>query len=90
MLATRDKAAKKFAEFVKIANGDAYLVYLALSSAENPTEEEVKEYILKNMGDAVSREDTIIDMTHNVDMRHNAYDIARAAIERLIEEGILK
>ena len=45
MLGTREKAAKKFTEYVKWANGNAYLVYQALSSTEHPTDEYIKRYI---------------------------------------------
>jgi hypothetical protein len=45
MLATRDKAVEKFSEYVRLARGDSYLVYLALSNTENPTDADVRKYI---------------------------------------------
>ena len=45
MRATGDEAAEKFEHFVSLANGDSYLVYLALSSLKDPTDKDIEDYI---------------------------------------------
>ena len=40
-----DKAMEKFVNWVNIADGDAYLVYLALSTLPLPTDENIEEFI---------------------------------------------
>ena len=48
MLATRSKALKAISHYVKLANGDSYLVYKALKETENPTHAKIEAYIKKH------------------------------------------
>jgi len=58
MLGTRDEAAKRFADFVAYAKGNSQLVYDALLSLpDNPTDQDVKDYIDRRTGMTNTRDD---------------------------------
>ena len=90
MMGTRPEAAKRFAEYVKLAEGHSEYVYDAFRFIKNQTEEKIQAYIKLRL-----EYDEICKWEHENGMSHANYTLVRTEIatmegDRVKAESIQK